>query len=265
MVFLFINLKGMKMTNKKVVLIRGFNTSGDDLKIGPIDYGDIYSPLKKAFKSKKFEVECLYNLGQKSLEDQTNKAIPLINKMNNSEGVHLFCHSSGGILARQIIADSRLKTKVKSLITVGSPHKGFEFVRLLVERKLFQSVASKAMGELPLDFLKQLLPEHMEEFNKKYPPPKEINAGHLMANCSKKQISPFLKAIHKLTHRKQEKKSDGFISCKSQEWNECFGSIQLDHFGQIGFFPLLTKKKKIKAKNEFQRYIDLSCEIFLNS
>ncbi len=250
------------MTSNKVILIRGFNTSGDELKIGPIDYGDIYQPLKKAFEAEKFEVECLYNLGQKSLEDQTDKAIPLINKIGENTGVHLFCHSSGGILARQIIADQRLKTSIKSLITVGSPHKGFEFVRILIDRKLVQKIANQAMGELPLEFLRQLLPEHMKQFNIENPPPTEIFSGHLMAYCPKKHVSPLLKVIHKLTHRNQEPKSDGFISCNSQEWSQNLGSIQLDHFGQIGFFPLLTKKKKIKAKSEFKRYIKLTSDIY---
>ena len=150
--------------------------------------------------------------------------------------VDLIAHSMGGLDARYALAHFGLASRVRSLVTVGTPHRGTPVADLAVDGPL--GVARRAIAALgiSLDAIDWLTTAALERFNKDV-----IDAPNVRYTCVvggiREAATPIPLAIQPVHAflRKVAGANDGLVPMASQYWGETLAEIEADHFAQIGW------------------------------
>ena len=147
--------------------------------------------------------------------------------------IDIIAHSLGGLDARYAIAKLGLATRVRSLVTVGTPHRGTPIADVaasLVLRKLI-----RALG-MPLHALDWLSTESLARFNADVPDVPDVRyacvVGGMRADHPVIPL-PLVPVHHYL--RRVSGANDGLVPIASQYWGETLAEIEADHFAQIGW------------------------------
>jgi len=152
------------------------------------------------------------------------------------ERVDLICHSLGGLDARYALAKLGLASRVRSLVTVGTPHRGSPIADLMLRgppdwpRKLVHSIG------IPMDAVEWLSTQAMAKFNDEI-----TNAPGVRYACvvggirsPKTRVPLIIKAAHRYM-RRTHGANDGLVPMSSQYWGETLAEIEADHFAQVGW------------------------------
>ncbi len=154
-----------------------------------------------------------------------------------ADQVNIIAHSMGGLDARYAIARLGLASKVASLTTVGTPHRGTPIAdisaRVLGEGLLLR----KLLGTIGVDVggLYDLTTSRMEEFNRDVPDSWRVSYQSYLAKAAPGDgINPLLLPAH-LYLRERVGDNDGLVPADSQRWGEVVGTVEADHWAQIGW------------------------------
>lgn len=241
-----------------IVFIHGLNTYGDDdIHIGPLKFGYMHSRLEAEFKALGHDFVAVTGLGYGTPEEQAERALQ---QLPETAELHLLGQSTGGLVSRVLAAHPALNSRVRTVMTVGTPHGGTaaaEFALNFPEKhptltRLF-SVAGYDT-RLKAEIFKRFTPQAMREFNEKYPILSTYKAISLICEVERERLSWPLQFFYKKLHPGSQK-SDGLIWTESQKWGAQEGPFQLDHFAQLGFFPHLSRSARTEAEKEFRRLI----------
>lgn len=156
----------------------------------------------------------------------------------DAEKVNIIAHSMGGLDARYAISRLQLASKVASLTTIATPHRGTPladfgtgvFGNGEAIRKLLMSLG------LPVDGFFDLTTASMARFNEQVPDAREVVYASYVgrANGTLRGMNPLLIPTHRfLLDRGGE--NDGMVPVESQTWGELLGTIEADHWAQIGW------------------------------
>lgn len=180
--------------------------------------------------------------------------------------VHLIAHSQGGIDARYVIQDLAYETKVETLTTISTPHRGspvldvVSYLPTFVSWPLFGTLAwaidsaqGVQTGEADVDgAFAAMNPAAMHAFNRAHPVPDGIGAfsiagvtGTDLKACDagawgrpRFWDAPDLRVIPTWTLIRQDpnapRASDGVVPVDSARWATFLGCIPADHFDQMG-------------------------------
>ncbi len=150
--------------------------------------------------------------------------------------VNLVAHSMGGLDARYALARLGLASRVASLTTIGSPHRGSPLADLgsgLARRAAIGSALAR-IG-MNVDALHDLTTDRMSEFNRAVRDVRGVwYASVVGAPRARRGVSPVLVPSW-LWLGGDRLPNDGMVLADSQRWGEVVFEIEADHFAQIGW------------------------------
>jgi triacylglycerol lipase len=150
------------------------------------------------------------------------------------ERVDLIAHSLGGLDARYALAKLGLASRVRALVTIGTPHRGTPLADLASGSGPL-ALARKTIAALgvPLAAVDWLSTPALERFNHEIADVPGVRyacvVGGIVGGAAL-PLSPahaYLKSI--------AGPNDGLVPVSSQFWGETLAEIEADHFQQIGW------------------------------
>jgi triacylglycerol lipase len=166
------------------------------------------------------------------------RAQALADKINAlpHERVDIIAHSLGGLDARYALAKLGLAKRVRSLVTIGTPHRGSPIADLAVAGTL--GLLRKAIGKLGITShaVDWLSTSALEKFNADVPDVPGVRYACVVGGIREKH-TPIALAIMPLHAylRRIAGANDGLVPIASQYWGETLAEIEADHFAQIGW------------------------------
>jgi triacylglycerol lipase len=152
------------------------------------------------------------------------------------ERVDMIAHSLGGLDARYALAKLGLAKRVRSLVTIGTPHRGTPLADLATGGAL--AWPRKIVGALgmPLHALDWLSTASLERFNRDVPDAPGVRYACVVGGMrAEPPVIPLpLVAAHGFL-RRVAGPNDGLVPMSSQYWGETLAEIEADHFAQVGW------------------------------
>ncbi len=149
------------------------------------------------------------------------------------ERVDLIAHSLGGLDARYALSKLGLDARVRSLVTIGTPHRGSPIADLGAVARARRIV--KAIG-IPLDALEWLSTEGLARFNADVLDSPNVRYGCVVGGIRLPTTPVPLPLVPAETYlRKVAGANDGLVPISSQYWGETIAEIEADHFAQVGW------------------------------
>jgi triacylglycerol lipase len=203
--------------------------------------------IKDALTANRAEIILTQVPPTSSIEQRAIKLAQDIEAHAAGKSVNIIAHSMGGLDARYMI--SRLKppnVKVKSLVTIATPHHGSAFADHLIDRigpdyldRVF-NLWERVTGWEPSAF-SQLTTRYMaEEFNPQTPDDPEVRYYSYGAMIRHKPplLSP-LRHSHRIIEER-EGPNDGLASVESSQWGTYKGTLLgVDHWDLINWNNML--------------------------
>lgn len=158
------------------------------------------------------------------------------------ERIDLIAHSLGGLDARYALARLGLERRVRSLVTIGTPHRGTPLADLAVGGPLdWLRRMARAIG-VPVDAIEWLSTEALERFNRDIPDVAGVRYACVVGGVRKPEtpIPLAVRPAHAYL-RRVAGVNDGLVPLSSQYWGETLAEIEADHFAQVGWHPALRR------------------------
>jgi triacylglycerol lipase len=170
-----------------------------------------------------------------SVPDRARELVAAIAALPH-ERIDLIAHSLGGLDARYALTHLGLARRVRSLVTVGTPHRGTPLADLALKGPL--DWARRIAGALgvPLAALEWLGTDALAAFNAQV-----LDAPGVRYTCvvgGMHRDDSFVPLALVPAHaylRKVAGPNDGLVPIASQYWGETLAEIEADHFAQIGW------------------------------
>ncbi len=151
------------------------------------------------------------------------------------EHIDLIAHSLGGLDARYALAHLGLSARVRSLVTIGTPHRGSPLADLFHEGQLDWLRRLVGVLGLPITALEWLSSSALDKFNREVPDVPGVRYACVVGGLRKGSAIPItLVASHAWLSRIAGP-NDGVVPVSSQFWGETLAEIEADHFAQIGW------------------------------
>lgn len=150
--------------------------------------------------------------------------------------VDVIAHSLGGLDARYALARLGLASRVRSLVTVGTPHRGTPLADLAVGGPFdWARRIVRALG-VPVDALEWLSTAALDRFNREITDVPGVRYGCVAGGVTKPAtpIALALRPAHAYL-RRVSGVNDGLVPLASQYWGETIAEIEADHFAQVGW------------------------------
>jgi triacylglycerol lipase len=158
------------------------------------------------------------------------------------ERIDLIAHSLGGLDARYALTHLGLAKRVRSLVTVATPHRGSPIADLALSGAMgWAAKAIRAFG-LPLEAVEWLTTSALERFNREVLDVPGVRYACVVGgvrNSDTRLSLPLIPAHAYL--RRVAGANDGMVPVSSQYWGETLAEIEADHFAQIGWHVALRQ------------------------
>ena len=150
--------------------------------------------------------------------------------------VDLIAHSLGGLDARYALCKLGLAARVRSLVTIGTPHRGSPIADLMIKGPLAWPRQLAAAIGMPVPALEWLSTESLERFNAEIQDHPEVRYACVVGGLHKEDSIVPLPLVPGHTYlRKVAGINDGLVAVSSQYWGETLAEIEADHFAQVGW------------------------------
>jgi triacylglycerol lipase len=151
------------------------------------------------------------------------------------ERIDLIAHSLGGLDARYALTYLGLARRVRSLVTVGTPHRGTPLADLALRGPLdWARRIVRALG-VPMEALEWLGTEALAEFNAKVVDAPGVRYACVVGGMRDEGNVPLALVPAHAYLRRVAGPNDGLVPISSQYWGETLAEIEADHFAQIGW------------------------------
>lgn len=239
-----------------IVFIHGLNTFGDGLiHLGPLTFGAMHASWKEALEKRGEKFIAVEGLGFGSPSDQAEHAIRFL--ASHEGEFHLLGHSVGGLVARTLACDQRISKRIRSVMTIATPHRGAQVAQLGMSLSEKNPTLHRLLKQVGYDssVREEIFAHFTPDKCSNLPEPETVRKISFLCAIEKERLSPFLRLIHSRLHDNKQK-SDGFIFCESQKWGDVRDSFELDHFDEIGCHLYLSNKRRTEARREFERLVE---------
>jgi triacylglycerol lipase len=151
------------------------------------------------------------------------------------ERIDLIAHSLGGLDARYALTHLGLASRVRSLVTVGTPHRGTPLADLALKGPLdWARRIVRALG-VPMEALEWLGTEALAEFNARVIDAPGVRYACVVGGMRDEGHVPLALVPAHAYLRRVAGPNDGLVPISSQFWGETLAEIEADHFAQIGW------------------------------
>jgi triacylglycerol lipase len=170
-----------------------------------------------------------------SVPDRARELVAAINALPHPR-IDLIAHSLGGLDARYALSHLGLATRVRSLVTVGTPHHGTPLADLAHKGPLdWARRLIRAVG-IPLEALEWLSTSALADFNARTPDVPNVRYTCVVGGMHRDDsFVPFALIPAHAYLRRVAGPNDGLVPIASQYWGETLAEIEADHFAQIGW------------------------------
>ncbi len=150
--------------------------------------------------------------------------------------VDVIAHSLGGLDARYALAKLGLASRVRSLVTIGTPHRGTPLADLATDGALGIGRRAIARIGVPLHALNWLTTAALERFNAEVLDDPSVRYACVVGGLRdpRTPIALAIAPAHAYL-RRIAGANDGLVPVSSQYWGETLAEIEADHFAQIGW------------------------------
>ena len=170
-----------------------------------------------------------------SVPDRARELMAAIDGLPH-ERVDLIAHSLGGLDARYALTHLGLARRVRSLVTVGTPHHGTPLADLAIKGPL--DWARRIIGALgvPLEALEWLGTDALAAFNAQVLDVPGVRYACVVGGMHRRDSTVPLALVPAHAYlRRIAGPNDGLVPVASQFWGETLAEIEADHFAQIGW------------------------------
>jgi triacylglycerol lipase len=169
----------------------------------------------------------------KSVPDRAQVLVDAIAALPHAR-IDLIAHSLGGLDARYALAKLGLASRVRSLVTIGTPHRGTPLADLATDGPL--ALARKAIAAIgiPLVAIDWLSTAALERFNRDVPDVPGVRYACVVGGIHDRPPAVPI-AVPFAYLRRVAGPNDGLVPVSSQFWGETLAEIEADHFQQIGW------------------------------
>jgi triacylglycerol lipase len=145
--------------------------------------------------------------------------------------VHLIGHSMGGLDGRYAIHHLDPQRRIKTLVTLGTPHRGSAIAPWTLRgRGIFPFLAKPWLGDALVD----LDPATCAGFNQDIPDRADVRYISYAGLRPVAELAPILRPFGQRLQR-EEGGNDGLIAVPSAQWGEDRGTLRADHFELVGW------------------------------
>jgi triacylglycerol lipase len=157
-----------------------------------------------------------------------------LNKNSPDDPVHLIAHSMGGLDSRYMISQLDMASRVLSLTTLGTPHRGTAFADWGVER--FEAMLKPVLEKLgiPAQAFYDLTTAKCREFNERVKNAPGIRYFSVAGRYAHGWHSPHWHISHPIVTQ-AEGDNDGIVSIASATYGESCEIWQGDHLSLINW------------------------------
>lgn len=154
----------------------------------------------------------------------------------DAERVNIIAHSMGGLDARYAASRLSASRRIASIVTVGTPHRGTPLADLGAGLWLVAPATKLLMekGGFDAHGLLELTTDRMRRFNDEVVDQEGIFYGHWLARASFRSLNPMLLPTWQVLRMKSGD-NDGLVPASSQAWGVRCGTIEADHWAQVGW------------------------------
>jgi len=170
-----------------------------------------------------------------SVPDRARELVAAIDALPHPR-IDLIAHSLGGLDARYALTHLGLARRVRSLVTVGTPHRGTPLADLALQGPL--DWARRLVGALgvPLEALEWLGTSALARFNTQVVDVPGVRYACVVGGMHREDsLVPLALAPAHAYLRRVAGPNDGLVPIASQYWGETLAEIEADHFAQIGW------------------------------
>ena len=168
-----------------------------------------------------------------SVPARAAKLVALVEALGHPR-VDLICHSLGGLDARYALSKLGLASRVRTLVTIGTPHHGTPLAAIGEAGAL--SAVRKLMRLFGIRAFDWLSPSALERFNAEVPDAPGVRYACVVGGIRSDSTGVPL-ALSPVHHylRRAAGANDGLVPIASQVWGEVLAEIEADHFAQVGW------------------------------
>lgn len=218
-----------------VVLAHGI-LGFDQLKVGKVQ-SDYFRGVPARLTKLGAEVYAFKVKPSASIAERAAELARVV-QLLDAKKVNIIAHSMGGLDARYAISQLQLAAKVASLTTIATPHRGTPLADFgtgflgqgeRVRRLLLP------LG-LEIDGFFDLTTSRMAHFNEQVRDARGVVYASYVAraNGTFRGMNPLLIPTHKFLQGRVGD-NDGMVPASSQSWGEVVGTLEADHWAQIGW------------------------------
>lgn len=234
-----------------VFFFRGLSTYGhDNAQWSVFKFGPISKHLSKALTQRQIQFYPVLGMGAGPLVEVAERAIQFIVShpawLNQDTQIHLLGHSAGGLIGRIVLPrlEQLSPGKIKSLLTVASPHRGSALAQVCVdmpERYRGSSLFLKALGydiKKKQPFFRELSKASVTSlFSFEETQKTAAKRASIVCSSPRQQWCTPLKLFYRVpAFRDFEILSDGVVEKETQAFGEVIAELEIDHFSQVGLF-----------------------------
>jgi triacylglycerol lipase len=154
------------------------------------------------------------------LRDYVNERFP-------GEAVHVVAHSMGGLDARYMISCLGMDRRVRSLTTIGTPHRGSTFADWAIGR--FSRLIKPILDflRIPTEGFRDLMTESCARFNERVPDAPDLVYHSVAGRCEQTYLAPFWWPAARVV--RDEGPNDGVVSVRSATYGQTCEIWDGDH------------------------------------
>lgn len=233
----------MNLNRPTIFFFRSLDTAGNDfIKVGPFPLGSFSKHFEEEFRNSELDFVPVLGMGGGPLLEQAEYAKEFLRNhaafKENQPNIHFFGHSAGGLVAKAVAKDTYFQKNLKSLITLGTPHRGSLAAKWAAEVALSNPKFASICRALNYDLtLKRPTFESFQELaEENFDFPNHILTGSIVCAPPPEKWSSLLRLAHRfLVIKDFNEPSDGLIEKSSQVFGHHQWEFNLDHIQQIGF------------------------------
>ncbi|HJZ55093.1 MAG TPA: alpha/beta fold hydrolase, partial [Gemmataceae bacterium] len=158
--------------------------------------------------------------------------------------VHLIGHSMGGLDARYMISRLGMEQRVRSLTTVGTPHRGTAFADWGWSRLSRFLVPLMRLIGMSYDAFIDLRTDSCQRFNEDVPDVPDVRYFAVAGVCERPWVGPEWQFPYRIVNR-AEGPNDGVVSLVSARWGEHTEVWDGDHLNLVNWPNRLARKRGV--------------------
>jgi triacylglycerol lipase len=221
-------------TRAPIVLVHGL-LGFDRVRVGPFTLLRYFPGIEDALLAAGFPV-CVPNLSKtRGVAHRAGELKRCVLERFPDQKVHVIAHSMGGLDARYMISRLGMEDRVRSLTTIGTPHRGSAFADW-GQRRLGRSVKPFLnFWGIPTDAFDDLTSEACERFNELTPDAPTVRYASVAGHCPR-ELLPRLSLWSVWSAdivAAAEGPNDGVVSVRSAKWGETEEVWAADHMSLV--------------------------------